>query len=102
MFSQRFVRRSAAETFPLFDEVRQTFRISYPIRFEWAEDAPVPFTCCFWKPVIIFPSEAKNWSNEKLRAVLLHELAHIVRRDILWQNLARIAGALYWFHPLLT
>jgi len=35
-----------------------------------------------------------------LHTVLLHELAHIRRRDVLIHWLAAIAGAIHWFNPL--
>jgi len=33
--------------------------------------------------------------------VLLHELAHLVRRDMVWQYAVEAARAIYWFHPLV-
>src|SRR5437660_1722674 len=38
---------------------------------------------------------------ERLRIVLLHEMLHIQRRDLLAQAVAQLACCLYWFHPLV-
>ena len=35
-----------------------------------------------------------------MQAVLLHELAHLRRRDPLWQLVAHCGLALHWFNPL--
>ncbi|HEV3137874.1 MAG TPA: M56 family metallopeptidase [Pirellulales bacterium] len=39
-------------------------------------------------------------SPAELRQVLLHELAHVKRRDLAWGWLAQIARMLYFFHPV--
>jgi TonB family protein len=52
------------------------------------------------RPVILLPDEATEWPPERLRAVLLHELAHIDRHDCWSLAMAELAVALYWFHPL--
>ena len=44
---------------------------------------------------------ARSISACQLRDVLVHEIAHIVRRDPLAALLQRIAGVLYWPHPLV-
>ena len=36
-----------------------------------------------------------------MEAVLLHETAHLTRRDPLWQVLTDLIRALFWFHPLV-
>ena len=46
-------------------------------------------------------ASSSAWSRERLRIVLLHEMAHIRRRDSLTQALAELAFCLYWFHPLV-
>jgi len=52
-------------------------------------------------PVILLPSAATDWSRTRLRTVLLHELAHVKRRDALTHLLSRVARACFWPNPLV-
>jgi beta-lactamase regulating signal transducer with metallopeptidase domain len=61
----------------------------------------MPMTWGTWRPVILLPSDAEQWSEVRRRDVLLHELAHVERRDCLTHLVAVVATALYWFHPLV-
>jgi beta-lactamase regulating signal transducer with metallopeptidase domain len=65
-----------------------------------AESRIMPIVWCWRRPTLVLPASASAWPPEQLWAVLLHELAHIRRRDCLTQFLGQIACALYWFHPL--
>ena len=51
-------------------------------------------------PAILLPESAEGWSLDRLRVVVIHELAHIQRRDCATQLLGLVARAVYWFHPL--
>ena len=59
---------------------------------------------CTWgviRPVLLLPTSGDTWPDSSRRAALLHELAHIERRDALSTLVARLACALYWFNPLV-
>jgi len=59
-----------------------------------------PMTWGLFRPVLLLPSEAGAWPAERLRSVILHELAHIERRDWLWSLFAQCVCALCWFNPV--
>jgi TonB family protein len=74
--------------------------VSNDIRVLAAERGAMPLAWRVLRPVILLPAEAVQWPSERLRAVLLHELAHIDRHDCWTLAMAELAVALYWFHPL--
>jgi TonB family protein len=65
-----------------------------------SQDVHVPVTCGFTRPRIVLPVCAKHWSALRFEAVLLHERAHIQRRDLLTQTTAQIVACLWWFQPI--
>jgi HEAT repeat protein/beta-lactamase regulating signal transducer with metallopeptidase domain len=61
----------------------------------------VPFTSGVLRPALVMPAAAAHWSEDRARVVLLHELAHVLRRDCLVQALSHVVCAVYWFNPLV-
>lgn len=54
------------------------------------------------RPLIVLPSRLVSiLSARELRDVLLHETAHVLRRDKLIALLQQILGAIFWPHPLV-
>jgi bla regulator protein blaR1 len=60
----------------------------------------VPVTVGFFRPRIILPQGSSDWPQARLDAVLIHECEHARRRDPLFQWIALLNRALFWFHPL--
>jgi TonB family protein len=61
----------------------------------------MPSTYGLFPPTIFLPSDGKEWDEERQRAVLLHELAHVRRRDAATHVLARATLAFYWWNPIV-
>jgi beta-lactamase regulating signal transducer with metallopeptidase domain len=77
-------------------------RITRPLQILLSLDpASMPLTWGFFRPRILLPAGAMEWSPDRRRTVLSHELAHIARHDWPAQIFAELTRALYWFHPLV-
>jgi HEAT repeat protein/beta-lactamase regulating signal transducer with metallopeptidase domain len=61
----------------------------------------MPCTAGWIKPVIVLPDGYEAWSAERLEVVLLHELSHIRRMDIIPHILSEFTRVIYWFNPLV-
>lgn len=72
------------------------------VRLKISADAASPAVCGLLNPVILVPYNlTPTLGSRHLRAILLHELAHIKRGD-LWVNLAQtILQITYFYNPLL-
>ena len=95
-----FLRRNSAPLREAIPPLPQVDR-DYQIRVSTKPQGCGPVTWGFIRPIILLPFASKFWPQERLQAVLLHELAHIRRRDSLTQLFSLIACALYWPNPLV-
>ncbi|MFV1963943.1 MAG: M56 family metallopeptidase [Pirellulaceae bacterium] len=65
-------------------------------------NAPGPITVGTIWPVVLLPETLIDSANDRdLRHLLLHECAHVMRRDCLTGMIQRFAQILYWPHPLV-
>ena len=60
--------------------------------------APTPMLIGIIRPSIVLPDE--TYTGTQLRNILLHELTHLRRRDVLMKWLSMLAGAIHWFNPI--
>jgi len=101
---RRVARRAlpvqAPEWLELLEESSRGLEIGVPVRLLESRQVALPMTWGLRRAVVLLPGDAGEWPRERRRVVLLHELAHVKRRDCLTQILAQAACALHWFNPL--
>lgn len=69
-----------------------------PVRVSCEIDVPVALSMP--QDAIVLPPDWEDWPAERLRHVLLHEAAHLRRRDAYWMLVGRLACAIHWFNPI--
>jgi beta-lactamase regulating signal transducer with metallopeptidase domain len=101
----RLARTAAVVTDPAWQSaaasIAARLRMRVPVRIVESPDVDAPMAGGCWQPTVFLPGGARDWTTERRDVVLTHELAHLAGRDPLRHALARVAVALYWFHPLV-
>ena len=82
-------------------ECQKLLGIGLPVEVMLSNRQSVPFVWGIARHRLLLPIVAVNWDQARLNSVLMHELAHVKRRDTLTLLLAQLACALHWFNPLV-
>lgn len=61
---------------------------------------PGPLIAGLLRPAVFIPPDAAAWPESRIEPVLVHEIAHIARRDLQAHALAHAVAVLHWFNPL--
>lgn len=88
-----------ADWIRVLDTCARQMHVHRPVRLLRSREHNVPVAFGTRQPSIVVPTIADTWSDDRRRAVMLHELAHVARYDCLTHTLAVAVCALYWFHP---
>lgn len=59
-----------------------------------------PAVVGFLRPRLLLPEDAETLSDEQLRMVMLHELAHLRRQDLAANWLLALVRAMQWWNPI--
>ncbi len=99
------IRHNAADTLPQqwqrqVKQLAQRLALHMPVPLLESVHIKSPVTIGFLKPVILLPvSLVTCLSAGEVEAILLHELAHIKRRDYLVNLLQRFTETIFFFNP---
>jgi TonB family protein len=102
-------RKLASQSWPclearILDAVTALSRrlgIRRPVKVWIATTEMMPATWGIARPALLLPPSALHWSDERLRLVLTHELAHVLRFDAFAHGVSHAAVALAWWNPLI-
>lgn len=83
----------------LLAECQKSLSLRGNVRLRLAGPEFVPSATGVFRRTVLLPDEALEWTEEQRRLVLLHELGHFQRGDLITDALGRIACALHWFNP---
>jgi len=86
---------------PLAEDLARALALETRIAFVSGHEEAMPMAWGLVRAHVLLPSDADDWPLARQRVVLLHELAHVKRRDCLTQAMAHLACAAYWFNPLV-
>lgn len=85
----------------LAGQIQEDMQLRRPATLVWGTKREIPYTWGIISPIVCLPIDADRWSKDRLRIVMLHELAHIERYDALTEFMAQLALVVFWFNPLL-
>ena len=86
----------------MLEQCKGRLNIHFPIGIVSAPDVSTPMIVGFLRPVIVFPENVlRNFTMEEIRNILLHELSHVKRQDIVLNWLMAVLQCIQWFNPLV-
>lgn len=98
---RRTTRIIDSDTITLKEKLCQELGVSRPVQLLQCHRSMVPVTWGLLYPKIMLPKDAQQWSPKRMRMVLLHELAHVKRKDCFTQMLGQLTRTAIWFNPLV-
>jgi hypothetical protein len=89
-------RRARAATG--WDAARE--RLGTTVDVRETDELEGPAVAGLFASAVLVPAASGEWSEDRKEAVLLHELAHVRRRDCLVHAVGELARAVHWLDPL--
>jgi BlaR1 peptidase M56 len=85
----------------LLAELRAAMGCGRAVEVVEVPDLTTPATAGWMRPVVLLPDDWRAWDEADRRAVLAHEITHVLRHDYAAGLVARVALVLHFYHPLV-
>lgn len=79
-----------------------TWLASQPLKpnIKSSADIVSPMAIGIFRPVVLLPDTfSEQFEEEEMKQIILHELAHIKRRDYAANLVQKLGESLFWYHP---
>lgn len=84
------------------EATRELLGLEKSVPIEWGQGISSPIAVGVIRPRVILPEGIDNLVDEiQLRDILVHEFAHLMRRDQILVLIQFVIGSVFWFHPLV-
>jgi TonB family protein len=83
------------------DDLILELDVHRPVVLLESDRQAMPMTWGVLTAKVLLPQSAREWSGDRLRAVIAHELAHVRRGDWALHAAVDVITRIYWFNPLL-
>ncbi|MCG8648635.1 MAG: M56 family metallopeptidase, partial [Pirellulales bacterium] len=84
----------------LLEDAARSLELNRRVRLLKFGQAQSPICTGALRASIVIPADSDHWDESRRRLVLLHELAHVKRYDVLTQTIAELVCAALWFNPI--
>lgn len=100
--SSSFIHVYCQDTFKAFKKVSQHYNIHGNIKIGASKYVTSPLILGFVKPIILFPVSLINQLDiRETEAILAHELAHFVRKDLYVNVVQNLIEVILFYHPAI-
>ncbi|MFO6497125.1 MULTISPECIES: BlaR1 family beta-lactam sensor/signal transducer [Bacillus] len=89
------------ELLTLFDTCKEEIACRRKVILGYSPLIKSPITFGVIRPYIILPKDISMFSADEMKCVLLHELYHCKRKDMLINYFLCLSTIVYWFNPLV-
>lgn len=98
----RHLDEADAETVELLGQCAVQIGVRRLPQVKVCAEVPAPMLVGILHPVVLLPyGISQTCAKTDLSAMLLHELAHLKRKDMIWVWLYQIAHMVFFFHPAI-
>lgn len=83
------------------EQIAESYEVRRQVALLQTSTPDLLATWGIFRPRVLLPAHVDDWSNDRIRIVLSHELAHIRRNDWFVQIAAEAVRTIFWFNPLI-